>query len=137
MTRDSNAAGSADGHGAAFQAIFLQQSFSALEGRFMTTGVERRRAPRYQAFLPVRAPTAESGELLGVTRDVSSGGLFLYTEMECWQAGSRIEFVLQFPQEISDHAATTRCRGTVVRAEGPERARGIAVRIDRISFLDE
>ena len=103
----------------------------------MTTGVERRRAPRYAVYLPVRAPTAGTGEMLGVTRDVSSGGLYFYTELEGWQTGSRIDFVLQFPQQISGHAATTRCRGTVVRAEGPENARGIAVRIDRISFLDD
>ncbi|HEX9119119.1 MAG TPA: PilZ domain-containing protein [Terriglobales bacterium] len=102
----------------------------------MTTGVERRRAPRYPVYLPVRAPTTGTGELLGVTRDVSSGGLFFYTELEDWEAGSRIDFVFQFPPQVSGHAATTRCRGTVVRAEGPENARGIAVRIDRISFVD-
>ena len=74
--------------------------------------------------------------MLGVTRDVSSGGLYFYTELEDWEAGSRIDFVVQFPPQISGHAADTRCRGTVVRAEGPENARGIAVRIDRISFVD-
>lgn len=102
----------------------------------MTTGVERRRAPRYSVFLPVRTPATGRGEVFGVTRDVSSGGLFFYTELEDWQAGSRIEFVFQFPPEVGGHAATTRCRGTVVRAEAAESVRGIAVRIDRISFVD-
>jgi len=102
----------------------------------MTTGVERRRAPRYSVFLPVRMPTTGTGEMFGVTRDVSSGGLFFSTELEDWEAGSRIDFVFQFPPQVSGHAAITRCRGTVVRAEAAENARGIAVRIDRISFLD-
>jgi hypothetical protein len=102
----------------------------------MTTGVERRRAARYSAFLPVRMPTSGTGEMFGVTRDVSSGGLFFYTELEYLEAGNRIEFVFQFPPQVSSHAATTRCRGTVVRAEAAENARGIAVRIDRISFVD-
>ncbi len=102
----------------------------------MTTGVERRRAPRYSAFLPVRMPTSGTGEMFGVTRDVSSGGLFFYTELEYLEAGNRIEFVFQFPPQVSSHAATTRCRGTVVRAEAAENARGIAIRIDRISFVD-
>ena len=103
----------------------------------MTTGMERRRAPRYSAFLPLRAPTTGAGELLGVTRDVSSGGLYFYTELEDWEAGSRIDFVFEFPPQIGGYATITRCRGTVVRAEGPENARGIALRIDRISFLDD
>ena len=101
----------------------------------MTTGVERRRAPRYSVFLPVCTPTG-TGEVFGVTRDVSSGGLFFYTELEYLEAGNRIDFVLQFPPQVSGHAATTRCRGTVVRTEAAKNARGIAVRIDRISFLD-
>lgn len=102
----------------------------------MTTGIDRRRAPRYSVFLPVRAPTTGTEEMLGVTRDVSSGGLYFYTELEDWEAGSRIDFVFQFPPQVSGRAATTRCRATVVRTEGPENARGIAVRIDRISFPD-
>ena len=74
--------------------------------------------------------------MFGVTRDVSSGGLFFYTELEDWEAGSRIEFVIQFPAQVGGEAAATRCRGTVVRAEAAESVRGIAVRIDRISFVD-
>ena len=102
----------------------------------MTTGVERRRALRHSVFLPVRMPTSGTGELFGVTRDVSSGGLFFYTELEYLEAGNRIEFIFQFPTQVGGHSAATRCRGTVVRAEAAENARGIAVRIDRISFVD-
>jgi hypothetical protein len=102
----------------------------------MTTGVERRRAQRYPAFLPVRTPNTGAGKVFGVTRDVSSGGLFFYTELEKWEAGSSIEFVIQFPPQIAVQPETTLCRGTVVRAETAESVRGIAVRIDRISFVD-
>jgi PilZ domain len=102
----------------------------------MTTGVERRRAQRYSASLPIRTPNAGRGKVFGVTRDVSSGGLFFYTEMEKWQTGSSIEFVFQFPAQIALHGESALCRGTVVRAETAESVLGIAVRIDRISFLD-
>jgi hypothetical protein len=102
----------------------------------MTTGVERRRAPRHSVFLPVHMPTSGTEEMFGVTRDVSSGGLFFYTELEYLEAGSRIEFVFQFPPQVSSDEGAARCRGTVVRTEAAENARGIAVRIDRISFLD-
>ena len=68
----------------------------------MTTGVERRRAPRYSVFLPVCMPTSGTGEIFGVTRDVSSGGLFFYTELEYLEAGNRIEFVFQFPTQVGE-----------------------------------
>jgi PilZ domain len=102
----------------------------------MTTGAERRRAQRYLTSLPVRTPNKGVGKVFGVTRDVSSGGLFFYTEMEKWEAGNSIEFVFEFPPPIGAHAESALCRGTVVRAETEENVRGIAVRIDRISFLD-
>jgi len=102
----------------------------------MTTGVERRRAQRYPVFLPIRTPNTGAGKVFGVTRDVSSGGLFFYTELEKWEAGSSIEFVIQFPPQIAVQPESTLCRGTVVRAETSESVRGIAVRIDRISFVD-
>ena len=102
----------------------------------MSTAGERRRAPRYSVVLPVRTPDSGVGRVFGVTRDVSSGGLYFYTEMPEWKSGARIEFVFQFPAEITGETATVLCRGTVVRAETAESVRGLAVRIERISLLD-
>ena len=102
----------------------------------MSTGDERRKAPRYAVVLPVRMPDSGVGTVFGVTRDVSSGGLYFYTEMPQWQTGARIEFVFQFPAQITRELTTALCNGTVVRAETAESVRGIAVRIERISFLD-
>ena len=100
----------------------------------MSTGVERRRAPRLSISVPVRTPDHEPGRVFGVTRDVSSGGLYIYTESEDWKEGSRIQFVFEFPAQVTGHAATTVCGGTVLRTERVESLFGIAVRIDRISF---
>ena len=102
----------------------------------MNDGGERRRAQRYATVLPVRTPDGGMGRVFGVTRDVSSGGLYFYTEMPEWQAGARVEFIFQFPQEITGEVATALCHGTVVRAENAESVRGLAVRIDRIQLLD-
>jgi hypothetical protein len=103
----------------------------------MTTGVERRRAPRLSLTVPVRTPNRTPGTVFGVTRDVSAGGLYIYTEPEDWREGSRIQVVFDFPAEVTGHASTTMCGGAVVRAERVETVFGIAVRIDRISFLDK
>ena len=103
----------------------------------MTTGAERRRAPRLALTVPVRTPNRTPGRVFGVTRDVSAGGLYIYTEAEDWQEGSRIQVVFDFPAEVTGQAATTMCGGTVVRAERVESLFGIAVRIDRISFVDQ
>jgi hypothetical protein len=103
----------------------------------MTTGVERRRAPRLSVSVPVRTPDHAPGRVFGVTRDVSSGGLYIYTESEDWKEGSRIQFMFEFPAEVTGHATTTVCGGTVMRTERVESVFGIAVRIDRISFLNE
>lgn len=102
----------------------------------MTTGVERRRAQRHTVILPLRMPNGGSGRVFGITRDVSSGGLFFYTEMEKWKAGNPIEFVFQFPPEVVGKSDVTVCRGTVVRTETAESVRGLAVRIERISFVN-
>jgi hypothetical protein len=102
----------------------------------MTAELERRRARRFALSLPVRIPNPAPGPVFGVTKDVSSAGLYIYTESPEWQEGGRIQFVFDFPVEVTGHAATTLCGGTVVRAEHVESLRGIAVRIDRISFLD-
>jgi hypothetical protein len=103
----------------------------------MTTGVERRRAPRLTLTVPVRTPNRAPGKVFGLTRDVSAGGLYIYTESEDWQEGSRVQFVFEFPPEVTGQPATTVCGGTVVRAERVESRFGIAVRIDRISFVED
>jgi hypothetical protein len=103
----------------------------------MTTDVERRRAPRLALSVPVRTPNRAPGKVFGVTRDVSAAGLYIYTESQDWREGSRIQVVFDFPAEVTGHTATTMCGGTVVRAERVESLLGIAVRIDRISFLDK
>ena len=102
----------------------------------MTTGTERRRAPRFPIPLPLRIPGSGAGRVFGVTRDVSSAGVYFYTESDEWQEGSRIEFIVNFPPQVSGETATTLCGGTVVRTENVETVLGVAVQIQRISFVD-
>ena len=102
----------------------------------MVTGFDRRKAPRFALSLPVRTPGPGPGSVLGVTKDIGSGGLYFHTELEQWNAGDRIDFTFDFPAPISDPPVKTLCRGTVMRSERAESLHGIAVRIDRFSILD-
>lgn len=104
----------------------------------MTSGVERRRARRFVVSLPVRNPHAPSETVFGVTRDISSAGVYFYTEGDDWQQGKRIEFTMELPTEVTlAEPARSLCSGTIVRAEKVESVVGIAVRIDRFTFSQQ
>jgi hypothetical protein len=85
----------------------------------MTTpsvAVERRIGQRFAFNLPVslrEVSTSLSG--LGFTHDLSSRGVFLFTEMNL-QEGSEIELTLMMPSEITlGESMRVRCRGRVLR----------------------
>jgi PilZ domain len=101
----------------------------------MTSGVERRRARRFIVSLPVRKPDINAETAFGVTRDISSAGVYFYTEANDWREGKRIEFAMELPPELTlADPAKSVCSGTIVRAERVEKVIGIAVRIDRFTF---
>jgi hypothetical protein len=89
----------------------------------MTTppvGVERRIGQRFGFNLPVSLRDISSGvEGLGFTQDLSSRGVFLFTDMAI-DAGAEIELTLRMPSEITlGENMRVRCRGRVLRIVKP------------------
>ncbi len=103
----------------------------------MSPDIERRRARRVATHIPVRRANDPARAVFAVTKDVSPSGVFFYTETDDWKQGKQIEFVIDLPAEVTAAGpATGLCRGTIVRTEKIESVVGVAVRIDRFSFLN-
>jgi len=82
--------------------------------------VERRIGQRFAFNLPVslREP-ATAAEGLGFTQDLSSRGVFLFTDMAL-REGAEIELTLKMPSEITlGENMPVRCRGSVLRVVKP------------------
>ncbi len=105
----------------------------------MTTS-ERRRQERTRVRVPVRVrPQSSSGpEYSGLTRDLSSSGVFLYSE-SALEPGSKLELVIMLPGGIGlGPGGWTLCQASVVRVEKSEgKGVGIAATLDRIELLPE
>jgi hypothetical protein len=90
---------------------------------------------------PVRVPVKvrhQGGEHAGLTRDLSSSGIFLYSETGL-KAGSKLELVVMFPPGLGfGSGGWTLCEASVVRVEEADDKRvGIAATLDRIAVLPE
>jgi hypothetical protein len=102
----------------------------------MTSDVDRRRARRVATQIPVRRADETGKTVFAVTKDVSPAGVYFYAETDDWREGKQIDFVLDLPAEVTAAGvATGLCRGTIIRTERIESVMGVAVRIDRFSFL--
>jgi hypothetical protein len=91
--------------------------------------------------LPVRVPVKlrhEGNEHHGQTRDLSSTGIFLYSESKM-KAGSKLELVIMLPPGLGlGPGGWTLCQASVVRVEESEgKGIGIAATFDRIERLPE
>ena len=86
--------------------------------------------------LPVVLSKITEAEEMAQTRDVSSGGVY-FEVAEAPSPGSRLEFVLTLPTEITlTGPVQIRCIGKVVRVDhGMARQIGVAATIDRYEFL--
>jgi hypothetical protein len=89
----------------------------------MTTppvGVERRIGQRFAFNLPVSLrDIATASEGLGFTQDLSSRGVFFFTDMALHE-GVEIELTLKMPSEITlGENMRVRCRGRVLRIVKP------------------
>ena len=105
----------------------------------MTSKVDRRSRERVVAKLPVRVRSkAANAELRAETRDVSTNGVFLYTQSRMTE-GSDVELVLILPPELtSGERCWVCCHARVLRVEqGPGRDFGVAAAIRRIDILPE
>ena len=102
-----------------------------------TTATERRSRQR----MPVRVPVKvrhQGNEHQGQTRDLSSSGIFLYSESGI-KAGSKLELVVMLPPGLGlGPGGWTLCEASVVRVEESEgQGMGIAATLDRIALLPE
>ena len=79
-------------------------------------GVERRIGQRFPFNLPVSlCDVASNAEAVGFTQDVSSRGVFLFTDMTLAE-GAEVELTLKMPSEITlGESMRVRCRGRVLR----------------------
>jgi hypothetical protein len=97
--------------------------------------VEKRRAHRFPMTLPMLMARTEGSEESVSTRDVSSGGVYFEVE-EAPHAGSKLEFVITLPTEITmTGPVQIRCIGKVVRVDRGSGQIGVAATIDRYEFL--
>jgi c-di-GMP-binding flagellar brake protein YcgR len=99
---------------------------------------ERRSKYRIAKKLPARVRANPSApEFSATTRDLSEGGIFLYTAAEV-EPGSEVELVLVLPEELTGgEKCWVCCQATVVRVEPKGAQFGVAARIKRMDVLPE
>jgi hypothetical protein len=102
--------------------------------------MERRRQTRNPLELPVKIRPGgdDQSEHSGLTRDLTSSGIFLYTN-SALKPGAKLELVLMFPPSLGlGHGGWTLCQASVVRVE-PSTGKGIGVAatLDKIEHLPE
>jgi len=105
----------------------------------MTSKIDRRSRERVVTKLPVRVRgTGENTELSAETRDVSTNGVFLYTQSPMAE-GSDVELVLILPPELtSGEKCWVCCHARVLRVEqGTGKDFGVAAEIRRMEILPE
>jgi hypothetical protein len=102
-----------------------------------TTTTDRRSGPRAAVRVPVKV-RHEGSEHEGLTRDLSSSGVFLYSESGM-KAGSKLELVIMLPPDMGlGPGGWTLCEASVVRVEESDgKGIGIAATLDRIALLPE
>ncbi len=102
-----------------------------------TTSTERRSGQRTPVRVPVKV-RHEGSEHEGLTRDLSSSGIFLYSEPGM-KPGSRLELVIMLPPGLGfGSGGWTLCEASVVRLEKSDGKQiGIAATFDRVAWLPE
>jgi hypothetical protein len=98
---------------------------------------ERRSRQRLTARLPVKV-RQDGAELDATTRDLSSSGIFLYSEKNL-EPGTKIELVITLPASLGlGPGGWALCQGSVVRVEDKsDKGVGVAASLDRIELLPE
>jgi hypothetical protein len=87
---------------------------------------------------PVKVRKSDGTESPGLTRDLSSNGIFLYSESGM-EAGSKLELVVMLPADLGvGPGGWALCQASVVRVEqGDGKGVGIAATLDRIELLPQ
>jgi hypothetical protein len=105
----------------------------------MGSKTDRRSAPRTVTTLPVRLKTANGQpEIAAETRDISTNGVFLYTDSRIAE-GANLEMVLILPPEVTaGEKCWVCCQARVLRVETTTSQKfGVAAEIQRMNFLPE
>lgn len=99
---------------------------------------ERRSRQRLTARLPVKVRPGNGAELDATTRDLSSSGIFLYSDKGL-QPGTKIELVITVPASLGlGPGGWALCQASVVRVEEKsDKGVGVAASLDRIELLPE
>jgi len=99
---------------------------------------ERRGQERKPARVPVKVRTKNGPEHSGQTRDLSSSGIFLYSD-SAMEPGAKLELVVMLPPGLGlGPGGWTLCQASVVRIEeGDGKGVGVAATLDRIELLPE
>jgi c-di-GMP-binding flagellar brake protein YcgR len=105
---------------------------------------QQKSSNRSKARVPVQLPVtikAKDGSVqeTATTRDLSTGGVFLYTNSAITE-GAKLELVLVLPAELTfGERRWVCCQASVVRVEKPSQVGnfGVAARIDRFEVLPE
>src|SRR5512146_3143986 len=96
----------------------------------------RRRSERIRVSGPAKI-SHEGGSRAATLRDVSVGGLFLFTDVP-FQAGAEIQVALMLPRELGlESSRMVCCHAKIVRVEKHPGQYGIAAEIERIEGLPE
>jgi hypothetical protein len=87
---------------------------------------------------PVKVRKSDGTESPGLTRDLSSNGIFLYSESGM-EAGSKLELVVMLPADLGvGPGGWALCQASVVRVEQADgKSVGIAATLDRIELLPQ
>jgi hypothetical protein len=98
---------------------------------------ERRAKQRTTVRVPVKV-RYEDREHEGLTRDLSSTGIFLYSEPGL-KPGSKLELVIMLPPGLGfGSGGWTLCEASVVRVEQVEGEQmGVAATFDRVAWMPE
>ena len=106
----------------------------------MTNSSERRAQKRTPIQIPVKFRTkgTPAVEQTALTRDLSSSGIFLYSE-SALAPGTKLDLVLVLPAHLGmGTPGWTLCQATVVRIEKSDGGGvGIAATFDRVEQLPE
>lgn len=100
---------------------------------------EKRSTRRFSFSLPVMVKNINGRvrELEGITRDVSSRGVFVYLSSEAVE-GAAIQFVMVLPADITlADPIRVLCSGKVLRVERSAQKQGIALAIEKYDFVSD
>jgi len=102
------------------------------------SSIERRQQKRTQVNLPVKVRPQAGPEIPATTRDLSTSGIFLYSESVI-EPGAKLELVVMLPPHLGlGSGGWTLCEAQVVRVEQSDGKKiGVAATLNRIEVLPE